>query len=395
MNKSKKIELFKIYILFGFIAAIVYHYILAYYLNKGFPRNTFLFNPDDRFADFTNVYIKNSSLYFPFSNLIINLFNQIKPINISIVLFSLVSMILILSLFYYQLKEKSLLKTLNNIAVFSFCTFPFLFLFDRLNYETFVYIFCSIFILSFIQKRDKIAMISLSFAISMKFFPIMFLILYLIESKYFQILITIVISAIITLVSIQLLGLDFIDTIKTTLSNASYYQQKYVIENAGLDYGHSLYGLLKCILIVSKRLEIVPYLVKYYYLIILPIIIFTIYFMKVNNIELWKKVTLITIIFCLLPSVSADYKLLHFYTPIFLYINTDSNLKTDKYFLFNKINANQIFIFLYSLLLIPKNYRFFTSFVYDGVYIDPIILILIYALIISSSNKKRTKLEIN
>ena len=162
----------------------------------------------------------------------------------------------------------------------------------------------------------------------------------------------------------------------------------YIIGNAGLDYGHSLLGLLKYIFISIKQQEIIPLIIKYYYLLIMPILLYTIYFIIFYNILLWEKVTLITIMFCLLPSVSADYKLIHFLIPIFLFINDNSKQNSKLYF-FNKLNDSQIFIFLFALLLIPKNYRIFTNFVYDGVYIDPLILIFLLIFIISDKSNKR------
>ena len=39
-------------ILFGFVAAVIFHYIFGAYLKLGYPFNTFLFSQDDKFNDF-------------------------------------------------------------------------------------------------------------------------------------------------------------------------------------------------------------------------------------------------------------------------------------------------------------------------------------------------------
>jgi hypothetical protein len=388
MNKEDKIHLFKTYITFGFIIALVYHYILGFYFLKGYPRNTFLFDPQNHFMDFINVYINKSSLYFPFCNLIINIFSKISPIEISIIVFILLSLIFLLTFFFLQLKTVKITDTINSTMIFSFCTFPFLFVFDRLNLEIIVYAFCVIFLYCYKKNQNIIAIITLSFAISMKLFPIMFLLLYFVDSRYKQIFITLISSILITLISNYFLGNTIEEMVQLTIKNGILYQENYVIEDAGLDFGHSLMGLFKFLLKIFHRQDLINMMLNYYILIILPIILYSIYFLKFYSITLWEKVTIITILFCLLPSVSADYKLIHFFTPIFLFINSKTEFLNNKRILI-KFNANEIYILLFSFLLIPKNYRIFTSFVYDGVYIDPIILVIIYILIVIFNRSKK------
>ena len=388
MNKNQKINSFKAYILFGFILALVYHYVLGFYFHKGYPRNTFLFDPQDYFRDFINVYIKKSSLYFPFCNLIIKLFSKISPIEVSIGLFILITLTFLIVHFYKQLHVNNILDNLSATIVFSFCTFPFLFVFDRLNFEIIVYALSVIFLFLFKQNKHFFAIIALSFAISMKLFPIMFLLLYFTESRYKYIFITLITSIVITLLSNIILGNSFEDLIINTFQNGIQYQKIYVYEDAGLDFGHSLLGLLKFVFKICHRNDIILIITKYYLYIILPILIYSIYFLKTYSILLWEKVTIITILFCLLPSVSADYKLIHFFTPIFLFINTKSEMLQKKKYFFNKIDLENIFIILFALLLLPKNYRIFTSLVYDGVYLDPIILISLYLFIVINNRKK-------
>jgi len=387
MNKEEKIHLFKSYIIFGFIIAVVYHYILSFYFHKGYPRNTFLFDPQDHFMDFINLYIKQSSLYFPFCNVIIYIFSKINPIGISITVFILLNLIFLLTFFYQQLKTVKLIDSINSTIVFSFCTFPFLFAFDRLNLEIIVYAFCVIFLYCYKKNKNIIAIITLSFAISMKLFPIMFLLLYFVESRYKLIFVTVILSILITLISNYVLGNTIEELIQFTIKNGIFYQKNYVVEDGGLDFGHSLMGLFKFLLKIFHREDLILIMIKSYIFIILPIILYSIYYLKFYTITLWEKVTVITILFCLLPSVSADYKLIHFYTPIFLFINSKTDFLNKRIVLF-KMNANQIFTILFAFLLLPKNFRIFTNIVYDGVYIDPIILITIYLMIVIYNRKK-------
>ena len=100
--------------------------------------------------------------------------------------------------------------------------------------------------------------------------------------------------------------------------------------------------------------------------------------------DTWKKIALLVCSMNLLPPVSLDYKLIHIFIPIFLFINSD---KEDSYDL--------IYIFLFSFLLIPKGFYHF-NFIsganpYEcniGTVINPILMILIMLLIIVTGIRK-------
>jgi hypothetical protein len=59
----------------------------------------------------------------------------------------------------------------------------------------------------------------------------------------------------------------------------------------------------------------------------------------------WKKVLLLVVAMNLLPQVSADYKMLHIFVPLFLFVNQDLPEKSDL-----------LYAILFGLLLIPKDY---------------------------------------
>jgi hypothetical protein len=71
--------------------------------------------------------------------------------------------------------------------------------------------------------------------------------------------------------------------------------------------------------------------------------------------EFWKKVALLTFAMLLFPHISADYKLLYVFIPLFLFINTQKN---DKFYLF--------YIIMFGLLLIPKDYYIFSKVISDN-----------------------------
>jgi hypothetical protein len=73
-----------------------------------------------------------------------------------------------------------------------------------------------------------------------------------------------------------------------------------------------------------------------------------------------------------LPFVSADYKLIHLFIPLFLLFNDDS---PDKY--------SSAYLFLFGLLLIPKHYF---DYLLPSV-LDPFIMIFIAILIVVSNER--------
>jgi len=90
----------------------------------------------------------------------------------------------------------------------------------------------------------------------------------------------------------------------------------------------------------------------------------------------------LTISMCVLPIVSTDYKMIALFIPIYLFIN---NNEQDKKWV--------IYSSLFALLLIPKNYRLLYN-VYDGVFIDPILMVSIMGIIIAEGLKNTNIISI-
>ena len=86
-------------------------------------------------------------------------------------------------------------------------------------------------------------------------------------------------------------------------------------------------------------------------IIAVPLSIYTIFFEK----EMWKKVALIIFAMLLLPSVSADYRLLLVYLPVVLFLNAEGEGKLDP-----------IYTILFALLFIPITYYFLPTVVSEN-----------------------------
>jgi len=149
MNKLQKIDTISIIIIAGFSFAVFYHYILGTYLGLTYPYDTFLFRPDDKFMDFFNMLVspyrdgKFHNVQFPFGQRLAQSFTIFPP-NIGLAVFFAIFVSFFLYVNYSNLKISIKEQTIKNVFVFSFLTYPFLFVVDIANIEVFVFIFLSL-----------------------------------------------------------------------------------------------------------------------------------------------------------------------------------------------------------------------------------------------------------
>ena len=87
--------------------------------------------------------------------------------------------------------------------------------------------------------------------------------------------------------------------------------------------------------------------------------------------ELWESVTLLTIAMLGLPYVSYDYRLLHVYLGLLLFIGCGQQRQSD-----------WSIALVFGLLLIPKHYVYLIGEVSTSVILTPLLLILLAAIII-------------
>jgi hypothetical protein len=163
------------------------------------------------------------------------------------------------------------------------------------------------------------------------------------------------------------------------------YNQVYVIGTPGvafgLGFGHSLFGIIRLFFqycMSDFYFNNAYALMKGYMLFSLVYIsLIALYIMFVEKI-FWKQIALLVFSFNLLPYVSADYKLIHLFIPLLLFINAEE-----------KSDHDLLYIVLFGLLMIPKAYFLFPGIRSDSgfadisisIIINPI-LMLIFSLII-------------
>jgi hypothetical protein len=389
---------------------------LATSLGYGFPYTTFLFLPEDRFADYFKVIFSypgtenidlsgtaNVLIHFlhdnpyqgqadlaggalthfhmpPLTTLIsllnLKLMYFINPIAIFVSIF-LIGFILVYKLINY-ISESTLDTWLVFLATF-FC-YPTLFMITRGHIFSG---FSSLALLAFLVfmfegKRKYLSLILLAIAINLRPNAIIFLFaLGMCDFKNLKkdIPMFILISAIIFLISLFLTNIMYPDySVDNMLLAIGIYHDQYVIGNGGLAFGSSLFGPLKVIFGYSKVIEALPILIAG-----LMVVIST---LQLRN----KAISKIAFLFILCSSyvlgsaVIADYHLTVFFAPLLcIYLEQKKALLKTSYPLLNK---ELLIVFFASVfMLCPKNYIYIkhTSI---QVALNPLLLLVASILII-------------
>jgi hypothetical protein len=395
MDSIKKQRLIEIVVIVGFTISIAYHLIANYLFNLSYPYNTFLFRRADVFGDLfspfriaLDPYIKAQANYqhYPFYYTLLRLLHVFQN-EFSVLAFYFLAYITFFSLFLFvNLKRNNKKDILIGLLVLTGFSYPFLFSLDRGNLE-FIIVILIVLFLFFYQKNQFLCVLFLSLAIAIKPFPAVFLALFIVDHRYRDLILTIIFSAVITLASYWILPGNIIPNIYEHLRNLALYNQVYVIGNEGLFFGNSLWGAIKYLQILINPLVGVDYslLMKPYMVLVLSLFIFLIWYMWKRNLSFERKIIILICSMNLFPYVSADYKLLYFYIPIMMYINSDTPIK-----------SGWVFGLLLGLLMVPKSYVHLpvlpeASF---SVLINPLLMIglIVMAILTNERAKENVKL---
>ena len=368
MSRERKIHTISLIILIGFSISVFYHYIAGVYGQLGYPYNTFLFRPDDRFMDFIGRYkdmanhqfnpyssITIAAIPFPFLYRIVTFFTIFDQRTATLIL------LVLFSIFFWTINQKEI-KTTNTIAslqntfIFSFLSYPFLISFDRANLEIVVFFLVYAFVRSY-NKNDLISAIFLGLAIALKALPIFLAILLLSDKRYKAFIVAGITAFIITLIGYLSFPSGLLFNISGHLRGLTFYNSAYGDGTEGLYFGNSLFGAVKFLALPQQPSSppgnyIFPEsLLRIYMVFALIGIGLLVAYLVFIETRFWRKVALATCAMNLFPLVSGDYKLLHVFIPLFLFINKPERSRLD-----------WLYTLLFSLLLIPTDYYRLSAF---------------------------------
>ncbi|PKL19080.1 MAG: hypothetical protein CVV49_02740 [Spirochaetae bacterium HGW-Spirochaetae-5] len=378
-------------IIIAYIAASIFHFFLS---SKGYPYNSFLFIPTDRFADFTNMFkivldnnpYENGGAYLPFSYLIL-LILSIFPIRIALLLYIIISSFIIF-VFWKKIVNQVFSgdKIKYYILLFvPFISYPYLFNLDRANLEMAVFIFILLSVYYFEKKVYFKSSLFIGFAAAMKLYPIIFAILFVKKGKLKYLFFSLFSSIVIVIFSVIFFKGTINDNLNKMLKNQKEYSVKFmnginvfstsgdnifINKNyPGLGHSCSLYNFIKVPMIKVFKRKKIELIDLFYYSILLIIFLVYMYYLIFSDNELWKKIIIIISIICLFPKTSPDYRLIYYLIPIGLIIK--SNKKNDLKFLF-----------ILLLITLPKSFYYFNNIITDSGYCDVSISVLFNPLLI-------------
>jgi hypothetical protein len=383
-KKEEKTSLLVLIIVAGFFVAVVYHYVMGYYLGKPWPYNTFLHRPDVRFWDFQLVVEQSAALDpfrydiggfagAPFAQFIGYLFSIIKATWLQLcVFFGSFFIVFILMAKHYLYGIKSKLASHQWLAIFAitFMTYPVIFAMDRANFDLLVCILLLLFAFTYASQKYKASTVFLALAIAIK--PLIFILglIYILDKRYKDILLVVFNAVFLSALSLALFksGL-FAEAQKYFSMLLGTFS--YLAAGSQQAFTSDLYGMLTVVIqFIGQGLGREIYLpdytqarIIYAVLAAIVFIYFVIYLWK-NRLPLWQVLSALTILLILLPFNSADYHLTYLFVPMLMYLGFKEQTRNEL-----------LIIILWGLLLIPKNYYTLQSFQNIGVIINPLLLI--------------------
>lgn len=404
MEKSEKVALLAGIVLVGFFIGVIFHYVLGFYLHLSYPFNTFLFNPDEAFGDFIKILsiIENFApyshpnswmTYFPLVYIILLPFSFIKNRLIAYLIFAsgVLSFLTFMNIKNLYAENLTKVQNFTNIFILTFMTYPILYALDRGNFDLFLFVLFSGFIYAFKKEKYFLSAVLLGIENAMKPFPFLFLILFLLQKRFKEFFLSLVISAVLIFGGFLILKGGFFDQIEVYIKNLIIFKKTWIYGDSanGLSEASSLFAALKFLLCSVNQIISINLLEKIYSYIGFIITVITIYF-TCREKTYWKKVALLTLNMLLVSYVIIDYKLIFLLIPIWLFVNAEEKTKFDT-----------AYTILFGLLLVSKKIFVFWiksghlgQLITYGVIINPLIMLVFMGLIIFEQfyDKKEVKL---
>lgn len=343
----------------GTVVAWAFNLLNGLVLGRQWPFNSFLFRPDDRFADFTNImsaqatgnpYSSPLMVYFPFTNVLLLPF---KPLShkVGIVILSVLLVGATVLLFLrctYQLGSAA--ERVVVVLIF-LGSYPILFAADRANVEIFAYLLLAGFAWSWWQGRRGLGALFLAGAIAAKGTAWIYLTLLWPRRHRQHLAASIVVVVLGTLAGLMILGPALLESGGDFLSNLTYYNRTYGEGDAGYLFGHSIFGAVKGLLTLVDGDEARRTFSEaaYRFFAVVGLLAYGVAMVHVvrRNLDLWRALTILTCVSLLFTPVSNDYRLLLLLPPCALFFAEPNAVENDR-----------LIAVLFGLALVPKGFHF-------------------------------------
>jgi hypothetical protein len=231
----------------------------AWVLHSIYPYSTFLFYPRDRFSDYSdnvftaclsNPYNDSGAFYLPTTWA---LFRLISPLScaVSLIGFLFICLggsILLLTLVLRKIVPQPGTRLLVAFALVAL-SYPVLMCVDRGNLEILLALLVGATLYFFYQARHLPAAACLTFAISLKLYPVLLLTLFFRQRKIGYVVMMAGLIALLTAGAMAVLSLSYSESLHLYSQNMTYFIQRNVYENYNLEGSASLWNSYKYVVL--------------------------------------------------------------------------------------------------------------------------------------------------
>jgi Glycosyltransferase family 87 len=399
MTRDAKIATLTAIIATGFVTTVMFYYYRSFYQQAVFPGNSFLV--PGLFRDFIvawqswrscefNCVGLNGSPYFPGTFLFVNVLAWIPDpgqgartlVTLYVAFFAIYT--------YLSVKTNLVSASIRDTVICTLMAYPVLLEIVTANVEAILFAFLVLFVYAYKRGNFALSVVALAVCIAMKGYPAVFAVVYLADRRYRDLLALIQWVIVLSIVPLLVFHGGLQSGITGYLSrlhnNQALYSNIQVVGFA--PWSHSLLNGFR--LLVGPNFQAMEQLFFPYLLFALAsFAAVTLYLIFVER-TFWKRIAILTVTMCVLPYTSADYTLIHFFIPIYLFINHLSN-ESDKRF-------DALVIILFALLMVPKTWITLWGNPYWNINIvlDPIIMVaLVAAIVVQTVGKTKVAAPIS
>ena len=405
MDRERKTASLVLIVLAGFIVAVVAHYIAAQFVMRGYPYSTFLYLADDsngggypgqpnvlgvhRFGDFYSTWIQSrgphpyvdtplgdASSYFPLTHVLLFPLAQL-PLALALALY-LVGFLVSFAAMLYRRVGGDRLHRAQAAIVLTACSTPVLFLVDRGNIEGFVFALLACSLLAYRRDRFYLAAVLLAIPVAMKGAAGVFWLLFLFDGRLRALIVSVATSALLTLAALLALpgstdanieGLrGALDTIGASTTDGT----AAILHSASLNAAFSVLG---------RWNENFNFFVAHYTVVSLAVLLAVALVLALLRPVLWQRVALLCGAMILVPAISFQYRMLHLYLPLLLFLAASEPRRSDR-----------LFVVLFGLLLVPKGLPILFDDVNVGSLVNPLLLaVLMIAVVVDAALDGRAR----
>jgi hypothetical protein len=384
----------------GMVIAMGFHAVMGVGLRLGYPHDSFLYAPQDRFMDFFNVnavsadrdpYPKGTP-YPPVALLVAHAFSRgfDYPAHgpfaaresaagaASLVTLTVAFAAVLFAVVYPAVRTGHRRRDVAATLILG-ASYPVLFLVDRGNYAMLAFAFLYGFA-HFARSNRPLANLCLALAISMKLYPVVFLGLYLAERRWKDVLTVAALTAGLNLAALLCFKQPILVGLREFVENVGAFSGGYGQPVLDSDWNVSLTNLFRLpVGLLSPRYEgqwALPSRV-----LSLAVLCGLGWYLWVER-TYWKRTLALTACMIGLPGSSPDYTLIYLFIPLSFYLREAEGVSRLDYVLLTCL----------AMLFVPKTYYVLAAFREHALTVqallNPLILFVLFAALLVAAPRR-------